>query len=300
MNILDKFRRTTNYDLQVFFVDYDNFVSTSFQKLVAYYKGNSSVDKSVFRELNRLYKESLKIESTISSLHSSLSSTTEFWDLIETFSTLKVKLESMLNLAKWMRSSYVYGYENQSKFKYILKQRQTLENVSMEFGSADPNEDWVEMAVDNSVRELDYTKQGGNVLDLKKTDNHALNVTTVVDIMIGDNILGKDMTQKIEITADDITSLGTVMTMEQSAEICLTTTRGSVPEFPTLGISKHFVGSTVNALRLSSLLREVTNNFKTDDSFKSVQMVDNGINQDVAYYDFKIVSRLNNETNKTL
>lgn len=206
----------------------------------------------------------------------------------------------MLNLAKWMRSSYVYGYENQSKFKYILKQRQTLENVSMEFGSADPNEDWVEMAVDNSVRELDYTKQGGNVLDLKKTDNHALNVTTVVDIMIGDNILGKDMTQKIEITADDITSLGTVMTMEQSAEICLTVTRGSVPEFPTIGISKHFVGSTVNALRLSSLLREVTNNFKTDDSFKSVQMVDNGIDQDVAYYDFKIVSRLNNETNKTL
>lgn len=300
MNILDKFRRLTNYDLQVFFVDYDNFVSVSFQKLVAYYKGDSSVDKSVFKELNRLYKESLKIESTISSMQSSLSSSTEFWDLIDTFSTLKVKLESMLNLAKWMRSSYVYSYEDQSKFKYILKQRQTLESVSMELGSIDPNKDWVGIAIDNSISELDYTKQGGNVLDLKKKDNSALNISTVVDVMIGDNILGKDMPQKIEINDEDIISLDTITTLEQSANICLTVTRGSVPEFPTLGISKHFIGSTVNALRFSSLIREVVSNFKTDDSFKSVQMVDNGINQDVAFYDFKIVSKLNNEINKTL
>jgi len=88
--------------------------------------------------------------------------------------------------------------------------------------------------------------------------------------------------------------------MEQSADICLRTTKGSVPEFPTLGVSKGLIGSSINALRLSSLNREVINNFKTDDSFKSIQMTSNRTEGDVAFYDFKIVSRLNNELNKTL
>jgi len=199
-----------------------------------------------------------------------------------------------------MRSSYVFGYENQSKFKFILKQNQTLENVSFDLGSDDSNEDWVEMAISNNISEIDYDKQGGNLLNLSKKDNQEINITTVVDVMVGDNILGKDLPTKIEITPDGITTLGTNDTIEQSAEICLTTTKGSVPEFPTIGISKYFVGSTLNSLRLSSLLREVMSNFKTDDSFKSVQMIDNGIEQDTAFYNFKIVSRLNTEINKTL
>lgn len=300
MNILDKFNKVTSYDLYQYFTDYGDFLDTQFKQLVAYYKGNSSVDKHAFTELNRLYKESLKIEGIISSLSSSLSSTTEFWDLNDNLSIIKTKLESTLNLAKWMRSSYIYGYENQSKVKYIVKQNQTLENVSFSLGSSTPNEDWVGVAVENGISEMDYTSKGGNILDVKKEDNSTFNITTVVDVMVGDNILGKDIQRKLEITEEDIVTLNTVDTMNQSAEICLTTVRGSVPEFVYLGISKDFVGSALQSLRLASLSREVINNFKTDDSFKSVQLISNEVEQDNAFYEFRIESRLHHELNKTL
>jgi hypothetical protein len=214
MNILDKFKKVTNYNLQTYFVDYNKFLTSELNHIVAYYNGTSSVNKTAFKTLNELYRESLKIESIISSLNSGLSNTIDFWDLIEELSNMNTSLESILNLAKWMRSSYVFGYDNQSKFKYILKQHQTLENVSFDLGSDDSNEDWVEMAVSNNISEIDYNKQGGNLLNLSKKDNQEINITTVVDVMVGDNILGKDLPTKIEITSDGIISLGTNDTID--------------------------------------------------------------------------------------
>jgi hypothetical protein len=300
MDILDKYKKITNYDLGPFFIDYNDFIDTRMQSIVAYYKGNASVDKSAFEMLNDLVTRANTIEHITSLMSSSLSQTTEFWDLIDNLSTAKTKLETVQNLSKWMRSSYVYGYENQAKRKYILKQNQTLEDLSMELGSDDANQDWTDIATSNSLMELDYTEEGGNVLDVKNTDNRTFNVTSVVDVMVGDNILGKDLAEKITIINDDIEALSTQDTMVQSAGICLEVVRGSVPEFPALGISKQLVGSDVNTLRMSSLVREVNNNFRTDDSFKSVEMTDSRIEGDTAFYDFRIVSRLNNETNKTL
>lgn len=300
MNVLEKFRQVTNYDVYKYFTDISDFMSVNMPVLTAYYKGESKLNKQVFTELSRLYVEAIKIEQITSLLRSSLSNTTEFWDLIDNLSVTKTKLETCLNLGKWMRSSYVYGYENQSKFIQILKQGQTMEALSTELGSATPNDDWVNLAVSNSLMELDYDIDGGNELSLNKKDNRQFNVTTVVDVMVGDNILGKDLPQKIEITEDDITSLTVKETMEQSADICLQVTKGSVSEFQTLGISKQYVGTNLTALRMSSLLREVKSNFDTDDSFKSIELVNSGVDQDVAFNEFRIISRLNNEINKTL
>jgi hypothetical protein len=298
--IFDKFVRVTNYDLGQYFTDYTYFLDNYFQSIVSYYKGKSSPNKDAFSELNRLITESNKIEQIISLMSSSLSATTDFWDLIDTLAVMKTKLESTVNLAKWLRSSYIYGYENQSKRKYILKQNQTFENLSLELGSDNSNEDWLDISISNGVTELDYSKAGGNVLDVKNIDNRTMNVTSVVDVMVGDNILGKDLPNKIEIDEDGIVALDTVDTMEQSAEICLSVVKGSVPEFPNLGISKNLIGSIINSLRFSSLSREVNNNFRTDDSFSSIKLMSNSIKDDMAFYEFKIVSRLNNELNKTL
>lgn len=300
MNVFDQFKRITHYDLQQYFADYESFLVSMLPSLVAYYKGYASIDSTVFAELDRLNKETATIEALISSLNQSLSSTTEFWDLIDNLSIIQTKLNSIENLAKWLRSSYVKGYENQSRFKMILKQDQTLENAAIELGSANAQLDWVELAVSNGILELDYTRAGGNVMDVKRNNNRLLNVSSVVDIMIGDNILGKDLPRKIEFIDDDSLALDTVETMEQSADICLRTVRGSVPEFMTTGISKNLIGSPVGALRMFSLTREVINNFRTDDSFKSVSLIDSKVDQDTASYEFRIESRLHNEINKTL
>ena len=297
---IERFTDITGYDLISFFGNFYDFVDNQYMDIVQYYQGKSSVGKNSFKLLHDLIKESGRIEEVISLNKATLSGSIEFWQLTEYLSTINGKLHTILQMAKWLRSSYVYGYENQSKTKEILGQNQTLENLSYSLGSGDANEDWIDIALQNALKEIDYTKEGGNQLSVQRTDNRGNNVTTVVDIMLGENILGKDLHRKLTFEDDDLLSLGTAETMEQSAEICLTTVKGSVPEFLYLGIPKVFVGTNKNTMRVSSLIREVVNNFRTDDSFKNVELIDAGIEQDISFYSFKIVSRLNTELNKTL
>lgn len=270
---------------------------SEFGTIVSYYNGKTVSVNTAFTQLKSLVKEAIKIDEIITLNKQSLSKTTEYWDLLSDLSTMRTKLELVVNLNKWMRSSYIFGYENQSKMEQILKQRQTFENLSIELGSSDPNTDWVELALTNQVFELDYDKEGGNVLNVNRKNNEALNIQTTVDVMIGLNVLGKDISKDIEFIDDDMLTLGVEDTFYQSAEICLNVTRGSVPEFPFLGIPKSFIGTNVATLRSASLQREVLNNFRTDDSVKRVELLDSGTVEDVAFYDFKITSKLDTETN---
>lgn len=297
---VEKFTDVTGYDLLSFLGSFYYFVDNLYMDIVQYYQGKSSVNKESFKALNDLMLESSRIEEIIALNKSTLSSSIEFWELVEHLSEINGKLNTISQMAKWLRSSYVFGYENQTKVKEILGQNQTLENLSYNLGASDSNEDWVDIAITNALREIDYTKEGGNQLSVQRTDNKGNNVTTVVDIMVGDNILGKDLSKKLTFADDDLLTLGTTETLEQSAEICLTTVKGSVPEFLYLGIPKVFVGTNINTMRVSSLIREVVNNFRTDDSFKNVELINAGIEQDVSFYEFKILSRLNTELNKVL
>ena len=207
MNIFEKFEKVTNYDLYAFMDDYNYFLDNYLQSIASYYKGKQTPSKSAFGMLFHLMAEANKVEQIIALMSSSLSQSTEFWDLVDSLSSMKTKLESTVNMAKWMRSSYVYGYESRSKRKFMLRQNQTMENLAVELGSDDSNQDWVEIAVSNALSELDYDKAGGNLLDVPNTDDPALTTTTVVDVMVGDNILGKDLPAKIELADDDLRAL---------------------------------------------------------------------------------------------
>lgn len=299
MTVLDKFKKVTNYDLSKYLDDTSEFFVNSVPDIVSYYNGNF-IKKTVFTDLVRLYKESKKVDTLINVSNSSLSSNTGWWDLVETLSEIRTKLETVQNLAKWLRSSYVFGWEKNTKVEIVLGQYSTLEDVSTNLGNPNPNEDWAEIAVANNLLEGDYTKAGGNVLSISKQDNKVFNTESVVDVMVGDNILGKDLPKKLTINDLDIGYLSTAATMQQSAEILLNIVKGSVLEFPYLGVSQK-AGTSLFDFKLSSVGREVQATFKTDDSFKSVQMGKSGKESEDAYsYEFFIVSRLNNEIALTL
>jgi len=297
MNIFTHFKKVTGYDLVRYYDEFDNFMSRDFDELVSYYRGNSEVRKGVFSRLSELIQQSNTVSELVSSNKHQLSFNTEFWDLAINLEDISNKLLMCKNLAKWMRSSYVFGYENKSKKLRILKQRQTIENLSQEIGSSDPNEDWVELAYNNSLYESMYDFEGGNELTVNTPDLVNNELTTTIDIMVGDNILGKDIDTLVQFIDDDLLVHNPKDTMLQSASICLLVTKGGVPELPFLGISKSLVGANIATYRAQSLLREVVNNFRTDDAFKKVELLESKVVGDVSFYEFKIVSRLNTEFN---
>lgn len=301
MNTLDVFYKVTGYNVMDYVNRYNQFMSDDFGKIVAYYKGNSNVDKSCFHNLIKLIADSDRVDSLYDIHSSSLSINLDFWLLQDMLSEFKTSLQKVMNLGKWMRSSYVLGFENNAKIQYILKQNQSLENLSQELGSFEPNEDWVEIALDNALREVDYNLSGGNLLSVKKTaNNKEYNIQTTVDFMVGENVLGKDIDIFIQFIDDDVLTLSPKDTMIQSAYICLNTVKGSLPKNVNIGVSKSFVGSNIFTYRSGALIREVLDNFRTDDSFKSVELTDFVIEKDVVRYDFKIVSKLNDEINLVL
>ena len=298
--MLDRFKDITSFDIEQYFTDYNYFISNKLQFLVAYYKGSYSIEREVFERLFNLLDRSETLDELTSLFSSQLSSTTQFWDLLTNISETKTKLWTILNLSKWLRSAYISSYENNLKVSYVMKQRQTFENLSYNIGDVDPNNSWVQLAVDNSVLELDYTKDGGTFVKIRRPDTKAIDITSVVDVMVGDNILGKDLTKKITISEDDILSLIPISSVNQSADICLSVMKGSVPEFPDLGIAKSFIGSNTESLRLSSLIRDIKTNFKTDDAFRSIEVIDSDKKDDSIFFNLSILTKLNTELNKSI
>lgn len=296
----DRFKQLTNYDIITFLNDFNYFVNNYYSYIVSYYEGSYSPNKKAFYELNRLIKEANKVEDIFSINSNILSETTEFWDLLDDFTNVKGKLETIRNTPKWIRSSYVYGYDANAKTVVNLKQHQTLESLSDELGDLNPNDDWVNHAIDNYIQEVDYDIEGGNSLIVSKYNNRKMNTEGVVDIMINDNILGKDLNKKLTIINDDWNYLTPINTLKQAAEYYLTLFKNSVPEFPNKGIPKELIGGNMAFIRSASLWRHLTEIFKTDKSFKKIQLINTKISQDSAFYDIKLVSILNNELNETI
>jgi hypothetical protein len=300
MSVTDRFKDLTNYEIIVFFNDFNNFVNNNYSYIVSYYSGSYTPTKQAFTELERLIKEAAKIEEIFALNKDILSEDTSFWDLLDDFTTIKEKLLSIKNTAKWLRSSYVYGYDKNSKVNVILSQNQTIESLASDLGYKDENNDWINLSVDNYIKEIDYNSEGGNSLTVSKYNNNKMNTEGVVDIMINDNILGKDLNKKPTIINDDWNYLTPSETIIQAAQYYLTIMKRSIPEFPTIGISKDLLGSNIMLLRASSMWRQLTELFKTDKSFAKIEITDTKIEQDMAFYEVKIVSVLNNELNEQI
>jgi hypothetical protein len=100
--------------------------------------------------------------------------------LIEQIEEIDNRLKTLDNINKWARSSLTkVAYDPSYQLDYILGQNQTLENVAQQVtGSNDPQDDWNDIAINNTLKEEDYTNEGGNDLKISfKRSNRNFNVT---------------------------------------------------------------------------------------------------------------------------
>ncbi len=275
MNVFDQFKAITNLDIKLFFTDVSDFINTTYQSIVNYYTKDQNINNDVFIELDELIERSILINSAFTNYKDQLSLNTEFWELLDTFDEARVKLLTINNSARWLRSTRDTIFNDDVNPTYTLRQGQTLESVSREIGDTIPQDDWTELAIKNGLEETDYTAEGGNLLSVSFKNNAKIQINSVVDSLQGKKIYGLDVDKEftIDLTTEDLTVLGNDDTINQSFETLIGTTKGSIPEFAEDGVDKSVVGTNLNAIQYPIIFRQLSSLFQKDDRFKSFAII---------------------------
>lgn len=276
MKIQDKFKKVTGYDIENYFQMFTDFVTDHYQNIVDYYLSKGPIGKDDITALNLLVQETNKVSNLFDNNSRNLADTTEYWELLSQFEDVKVKIGTINNSSKWLRSNIEQGnFTGGTSFSYIQGQNEVIETIASKVGSNDPQNDWVDIALNNGIIEEEYTKDGGRQMTLTLQNNTAITINSVVDNLNGKKVYGKDLYKEVTLEDGDLKVLGYDDTIKQSFDILLSTTKGSVPQFPLDGIDKTaFIGQNMNSVAFPSVFRQLVQLFRKDDTFKELSILD--------------------------
>ena len=301
--IFDIFKGVTRFDIKAYFDDFASFTLTDYQRIVDYYNNGADISADVLSTLKDLNSRMLQINDLFNLYSDRLSSgTSEMWELLDYFETTKVTLYTIINSARWMRSTKNVFQSNAVDHNYILKQGQGFELLATEVGYSDPANDWSQIALNNDVKEEDYTYVGGNKLKISFVNDLSFNVNTVIDSISGEKLYGLDIDRAwvFDTTLQDFKILGYKDTINQQTEILVGLVKGSVPEFPQDGISKDLVGGNMNAIQYPVLIRQQSSVFEKDGRYKSVAINKFETQADSLIMELTITTKLDEVLNENL
>jgi len=288
---MEFFEKINNPNLPFFLNSYAEFVSQRYPSIVSYFKGLSNyIDKGVSDEISDLEFDQSRTMSLIEQSKYFISDDISSWDSVEMIDDIGVKLLVIRATPKWFRSSEGVITDSNPVVESFLKTRQTIESFALENGSNDIDSSVTSLSVLNSLFEDSYTYEGERSLSMKVSFTVSTQDISTVDIMVGDNIIGKDIGREISFSDNDIVCLDSRSTLIQSAETSLNLRRGSLQEFPTLGVSQEQLTNNINSLQFPSIFRQIVEVFGEDDSFVSIELIDYGINEDSADMRFIITA----------
>jgi hypothetical protein len=272
MNLLDKIESIFGFDVKPFFTDYSNFVSGDLQNMVSFYKGNknSSIEISQ-KKLKDLLLRSEEIKEKIES-SKFLFGSTDFYTFVDEFEDISLKLLSYLNLKKWVGSTNINNTVN-----YILAQNETLDIAAQKLGYSDRDEGGLNLALANSVKETDYSLEGGFSFQMNyQSEASSIKIETLVGLnLMNEELLGRDFSKGLAFSDNDIKVLPPFETFSQTCSILIKLVRGDNPEFPYSGMDKTLVISKVSsATSFPILLRQLNDVVSADDTISQMILRD--------------------------
>lgn len=285
---------------KLFFDDFNKFMQEGHQEIVNYYTQESDYPKDSFDKLDLLINLSEEVKQSIRDFRDSFNNLYLF-EIVEQFESCSSMLDFISNYSKWYQSTSIKGrYKSTSEVASVLKQNETLENLSSRIGYADREDGFLDISLRNHVREVDYNSNGSLVVKTStQIDGQSLVLNTVVDEPVGENILGRDIQRKLSFSEDDLVCLSPKETFEQIVKLICSLFKGNNPEFPNSGIDKGFL-SNKNGLciMLPTVIRQLNEIVSTEDTIKSfnIKSIDN--RGDVMKVEFEFESVLGNQVNQ--
>jgi len=289
---LDDFEAITKFDISSFFTDYSSFATTDYNKIVNYYNGATiTVPADSFSKLKDLTKRGTQaIEVTIGN-NSSLDNY-KFWIVLEYIENVNSFLETCNNLSRWCRSAVTgAGYQRDVLVDKMLSQGQTLENFEAAVvGSDDPQETWIDTALQNQMKEEDYDLSGGQLMKITYKGG-GLWLQGVVDNMDSSlKVYGLDLDRQIGWSNDDLNILSYTDTLLQSVDILATLKQGDDPDFPARGINAK-IGGNIAGITYPIIFRSLAASFATDDSLQEFSITDISKIQDAIFINYTVKTK---------
>lgn len=286
---LEYFKEITGYDLGKFFSDYITFTSKYYSNIVNYYSGQD-IDQDSFNYFDKLVAESGKIKE-LWELNANSFKLTDFWELMDTYSNIDVKLSTINNLGRWLRSSRGDRYSSNTTISYVQKQGESLERIALKSGG-DVGNDWIDLAISNDLHEEAYSSTGGVLLQVKLKNNLNFDFKNIVDTLSPINVYGKDIKNKIEFVDGDIVCLFGEESLMQTIQNIMDTEKGFIPEFPIDGTDPNLIGSNVSFFNYPAQFRHILNMIQKDDRFKSFDLLDLQKRDDIVFMKFQIKTKI--------
>lgn len=298
--ILQEFKKITGQDIQQFFSSCVVFFSTSYNKIVAYYSGTITIiDKGAFNQFDNLQRNCEGFFLAFEQMQNRLGNL-KWWEVLEQLEDIDLRLKTLRKINKWTRSSLTnVAYDPSIQAIYTLKPKQTLERIAQDvLAKIDPQNDWEDIALSNNLTEEEYTSSGGVDLQLKfPRINKGVRINSVVDVMLGKSIYGKDIDKQIHFDTDDIAVLDYDSTVQQSVYILAGLKKNDNPEFPFDGLQREIIiGGTRAALNFPIIDRQMQETFGTDDSLKDFQITNIAVDGVALNLEFEVSTRLNETT----
>ena len=272
MDMYEKFLSVTGYNIKDFFQSYVDFCSEYYPYIVDYYQGGE-INADSFYELDKLIAQ-INIIEPLFQLHENKLDDISMWELLESFSEIVTKLTTIKNSDRWLRSASV-GRTNTLQLEKQLRTGETFETVSEQLELENPEDDWVDIVVPQYIIEEDYiTGQGSNTFSVNLKNVGINYVDNVVDTLVDENILGKDLSTEFVFENEDLKIIKFQKSMEQALRIILEAVKGCIHEFTDYGLPSGFIGQTTNAIQYPIIFKSLMNMFQRDNRWASAELID--------------------------
>ncbi|WP_291911009.1 hypothetical protein [Chitinophaga sp. CB10] len=292
-----EFERITGKNIRQFFRNALNFFQSGYPLLAAYYAGSiNSVKSDPFAVLTAL-EQDIQILFTAFQTHSVQLTNSRWWFLLEDLEELDNRLKTCRNIARWSRSTRSNtGFLDKTESSYTLPAGQTLERISGDMlKDSLPEDDWMDIALRNNLREEDYSIDGGVNLRLSlPSAGGSVKVNTVVDVMEGRNILGKDLHRAMRFTDNDLAVLSPDETVVQSVDILAALKNNDNPYAPNDGLQTAVIlGGNRASLNFPVISRQMSRTFASDDTLTGFTIKELKVENDNLLINYEVSTRLN-------
>lgn len=304
-NTTNRFSVGLCYNIDVYLDLYSYFLENNQPRILEYFQEeNVDPDVDSFDMLQKLIKEATKINDILK-IQKNKFNKIDDWSLMEYLEDIRINLETIDNTSKYTRSSKnKNSWRSQSiQIEYFIDQNETLEDVQIEnYGTLDFHNKWIDIALQNNLSEMDYTPDGGKLINLQKNvqTNKNFYLESIVDNLQGEKLYGLDIYQKLTFLNNDVLVLSHKDTVLQSINTLILLKKGDIPEFPNFGVDSELtVGTNINIFNYFLLIKQLEEVFSTDDSLVDFAVMNYSYLDGDLYLNYNIGTFYNLTYNKT-
>lgn len=288
-------------DVRQFLQDSVDFVNTYNQILIDYLSDGKQYPRDAYVTLDNLISRYDQIARRIAINRHQIEGLWNF-QVVDQIENMRSIFRVFDNYSRWMRSSIVKGrFVDSAELIYVTKQNQTIESFSRSAGYQDGETGFLDLTLRNKISERSYDLNGGLTFKFSYQNDNAMVLESVVDNMTGDNLLGKDIAQKLQFVDDDLLTLSPEDTFLQTCGILISLTKNSNPEFPTEGFNKETLTNR-NVLNnmLPTFIRQMYSIVANDDTVAAFSITNTSLEGDALRVDMEFQSHLSYEVKQSV